>query len=74
MLHQRVDCTDARPTTYRPHGLGQQRKYHERLVRALLASAHRVGAHLEKRIVQGPALQLDGEAYSEIEDRYATGS
>ena len=55
MLHQRVDCTDARPSTYRPHGLGQQRKYHERLVRALLASAHRVGAHLEKRIVQGPA-------------------
>ena len=55
MLHQRVDCTDARPTTYRPHGLGQQRKYHERLVRALLASAHRVGACLEKRIVEGPA-------------------
>ena len=55
LLRQGVDCTNARPTTYRPHGLGQQRRYHERLVRALLASAHRVGACLEKRIVEGPA-------------------
>ena len=52
-----VDCTDARPSTYRPHGLGQQRKYHERLVRALLASAHRVGGRVKSYCQQALAAQ-----------------
>ena len=70
MLHRRVDSTDARPSTYRPYGLEQQRKYHERIVRALLASAHRVGACLVMRTVAGlgDQLGLDDEANSEITD------
>ena len=47
-------------------GLGQQRKYHERLVRALLGYAHHVGALLEKCARFKDQLGLDGEANSEI--------
>ena len=35
---------------------------------------HHVGARLDKRIVWGGQLQLDDEAYAEIEDDYYTGS
>ena len=54
--------------------LGKQREYHERLGRALLGTAQRVGSCLEMRTVEGSELQLDGESNSEIVDGGATGS
>ena len=54
LLRRGVACTDARPSTCRPRDLGQQRRYRELVVRALLV-AHRVCACLEMRTVGGSA-------------------
>ena len=66
MLRQGVDCTDARLSTYRTRGPGQQRRHRELFECALHGPAHRVGARLEMRTGLEDQLQLGGEAYTEI--------